>query len=445
MALQVRRGTNAERVTITPAEGELIYTTDTKVLYVGDGVTPGGTATVANTINSLLEDTTPQLGGTLDLNGNDITGIGNINVTGNITATGNINLGDQVGDIINIAGTISGPLLPDMDKEYNIGSPTSYWNDAFIGQLTVDSQITAERINANIIADDSTVVFDASTGTVAGSAITGDISANLISDPVGIDIFASNGTNRILLSGTDGTDARLQGNVTANTGSSTFNDVTINGTLTASLTGNVNGSLDGDVSGSLFANDSTLIIDAISATGVLKSLAVDTITPNFQAGVTVENADVNLARDADVPRMLLRRDETGALSEASSCGRIIWAKTENGVQTTVATMSVAEQQWNVVPSPGGTPDYTKTLRFHREGKLGINGTITAEPDANLHVTGTSKLDGAVEVAGTTGSLLLGRLTTAERDALTAVNGMIIYNSSVDKFQGYENGIWANLI
>lgn len=43
MALRLRRGTNAERLLITPVEGELIYTTDTKLLYVGDGSTVGGT------------------------------------------------------------------------------------------------------------------------------------------------------------------------------------------------------------------------------------------------------------------------------------------------------------------------------------------------------------------------------------------------------------------
>ena len=42
MALQLRRGTDADRLLITPAEGELIYTTDTKKLYVGDGTTLGG-------------------------------------------------------------------------------------------------------------------------------------------------------------------------------------------------------------------------------------------------------------------------------------------------------------------------------------------------------------------------------------------------------------------
>lgn len=42
MALLLRRGLDADRSGITPAEGELVYTTDTKKVYVGDGTTAGG-------------------------------------------------------------------------------------------------------------------------------------------------------------------------------------------------------------------------------------------------------------------------------------------------------------------------------------------------------------------------------------------------------------------
>ena len=43
MALRIRRGLNVVRAAqITPAEGELIYTTDTKKIFVGDGSTLGG-------------------------------------------------------------------------------------------------------------------------------------------------------------------------------------------------------------------------------------------------------------------------------------------------------------------------------------------------------------------------------------------------------------------
>jgi len=42
MALLLRRGLEADRLSIIPEEGELIYVTDTKLIYVGDGVTAGG-------------------------------------------------------------------------------------------------------------------------------------------------------------------------------------------------------------------------------------------------------------------------------------------------------------------------------------------------------------------------------------------------------------------
>ena len=43
MALQIRRGTDTQRQTATYASGEMVYTTDLKDLWVGDGVTAGGT------------------------------------------------------------------------------------------------------------------------------------------------------------------------------------------------------------------------------------------------------------------------------------------------------------------------------------------------------------------------------------------------------------------
>ena len=42
MGLQIRRGYESERLTITPADGEPIWTIDTEKLWIGDGVTVGG-------------------------------------------------------------------------------------------------------------------------------------------------------------------------------------------------------------------------------------------------------------------------------------------------------------------------------------------------------------------------------------------------------------------
>ncbi len=66
-----------------------------------------------------------------------------------------------------------------------------------------------------------------------------------------------------------------------------------------------------------------------------------------------------------------------------------------------------------------------TIRFATAGTEVATMTSSATVFAN-----------AVQVAS---------MTTTERNALTAANGMIIYNTTDNKFQGYENGSWANLI
>jgi hypothetical protein len=42
MAIKLRRGTNASRFSVVFEQGEIVYTTDTKKVYIGDGVTAGG-------------------------------------------------------------------------------------------------------------------------------------------------------------------------------------------------------------------------------------------------------------------------------------------------------------------------------------------------------------------------------------------------------------------
>jgi hypothetical protein len=68
------------------------------------------------------------------------------------------------------------------------------------------------------------------------------------------------------------------------------------------------------------------------------------------------------------------------------------------------------------------------------------GTPTLSSATNLDLSAAT----AVRVVGG-GSFRLPSLTTTERNALIAVNGDMIYNSTLNKFQGYENGAWGNLI
>ena len=56
--------------------------------YDSGGLTGGSPNNTFTGLEDLVEDTTPQLGGNLDLNSSDITGTGNIDITGNADLTG---------------------------------------------------------------------------------------------------------------------------------------------------------------------------------------------------------------------------------------------------------------------------------------------------------------------------------------------------------------------
>lgn len=67
------------------------------------------------------------------------------------------------------------------------------------------------------------------------------------------------------------------------------------------------------------------------------------------------------------------------------------------------------------------------------------------PAAGLFgAVGTPAASAVVELRSLTGALLLTRLTTAEIAALTPVNGMIVYNATTNRFQGYFAGAWGDL-
>jgi hypothetical protein len=181
MALRLRRGTEADRPLITPQQGEIIYVTDTKKIYVGDGATIGGVLVGP----TLLEESNPQLGGNLNLNGRNIVGTGNINITGNITATGNINLGDNPADNINVGGLINSSLTPAIDDSYNLGTINKQWANVWATQVNIDTTLA---VGSQIIklsggsGDSSLVLWDAETDTVTASNFVGDLTGSVFAD-----------------------------------------------------------------------------------------------------------------------------------------------------------------------------------------------------------------------------------------------------------------------
>lgn len=57
--------------------------------------------------------------------------------------------------------------------------------------------------------------------------------------------------------------------------------------------------------------------------------------------------------------------------------------------------------------------------------------------------GSAETSAALQINGTVGALLLSRMTETQRDALTPVNGMMIYNLTVSRLQKYQNDSWIS--
>ena len=78
------------------------------------------------------------------------------------------------------------------------------------------------------------------------------------------------------------------------------------------------------------------------------------------------------------------------------------------------------------------------------GAIGPNTGIIVDGSANVGIgTASPATSALLELASTIGALLVTRMTTTQKNALTPVNGMIVYDSTLGKFQGYEAGAWNN--
>ena len=250
----------------------------------------------AVSINNVVEDTSPQLGGNLDLNSNNITGTGNIDTTGEITIT-STDAGSSAGPIFNFVRDSASPA----DADY-LGQ-IKFKGDDDGGASTVYAKITGKIDDAsagtedgllefaNIKAGSQTIVarlksdkFQLLNSTdleVAGDAtITGNLTVNGTTTTIDTTNTVVSDTLIELANGTSGSPANDAGIVIERgssdnafigfdesedkfivgtgsfTGASTGNLTISTGTLVANLEGNVTGNVSGS-SGSTTGNAAT--------------------------------------------------------------------------------------------------------------------------------------------------------------------------------------------
>lgn len=188
MSLRIRRGTDAERSGVTFLEGELVYTTDTKKMFVGDGTTVGGIA-VDSTVGSInqMSDVNIvgiQTGQILQWDGSQFIAGDDQGDKESVTGADSTILVDATNSSINLDGTVKGHIIPDQNETYNLGSASKKFNDLFLsgttitlgtatisstgGEITLSQPINAEvKSSGNIDTNDNTI-----TNTAAGGNIT---------------------------------------------------------------------------------------------------------------------------------------------------------------------------------------------------------------------------------------------------------------------------------
>jgi hypothetical protein len=95
-----------------------------------------------------------------------------------------------------------------------------------------------------------------------------------------------------------------------------------------------------------------------------------------------------------------------------------------------------------------TPD--KKLLVDRIESLRESLTVVGDLIGSVFSDNSTRIIDGTDGSITAGSITadsfvqFGSLTSSERNALTAVNGMVIYNTTNNKFEGYQNGSWINL-
>lgn len=94
----------------------------------------------------------------------------------------------------------------------------------------------------------------------------------------------------------------------------------------------------------------------------------------------------------------------------------------------------------------GNWDRGAALNILQNRKIGIqtkipNRALTVAGDVAIGYTATPSAAAALEITSTTQGVLLPRMTTTQRDAITATAGLVIFNTTTTKMECYDGSTW----
>jgi hypothetical protein len=408
MPLQIRRGTTAQRLAITPLTGELIHDTTTGQLFVGNGTTVGGVTTTGISSEDAA-DAAASLFSTGSHSGitfayNDAAG--RIDATVTVAATGPFD-GDLIGSVFADNST----LLVDGTNGALVGPIATSGNSNF-GNNTVDGNIYIVRNTAL-------------TGRFQGMTFA---QHHETPDATNLTFYRTRGTSSTPTPVVDGDrlgDIVFLGSTSATTAATVSppNGAVISAFVEGSIlnTTNIPTKLRfATNNGTAFAGRAEL-----SATGIWK---IDSL--GALSGTTINVVDNNTITLGDV-----RLSQDGLSTINTNASLILSA---NG------TGSVDIESVRIVGSTITASSGTLTVTGNVTGDL--QGSVFADNSTRI-IDGTDGRITATSVTiGNTGYLQLPVYAddTARNAAITAPQaGMVIFNTTLTKFQGYTGSAWVD--
>ncbi len=415
MALRLRRGTDAERLLITPVEGELIYTTDTKLLYAGDGTTAGGTLVAgaggggSTTIAALTDTDVPSPTNNQVLTWNDGT---NKWIATTLPGVGTLEIND-LEDVLTTSPVAGETLVYD-----GVNFKNTPITDFFKEQ---------QNYKINIMGDDSTTIINTD-----NNRIQGDFYGSSNGNHVG-NVMDGPGTGIVL----DHTNAVLYGD----TQGFHKGDV-VNSTETKVLLDHITEVFHGTLNGNVFGEDSGVIVDALTSRVYASTLDTDVI--NATAVLTVKRiTDGALThrvegKNGNASLRLVAQSDGVAAGSGYSNSILLGTAGSDGSKNTTALYASENILYLTQDSTGGLSTEAKYITYDSTSGTGKLGIGTYSPSEVLDVAGNIKASGAMQPGV--------YADNAARDAAitTPTAGMMVFNSTGTKFQGYTGSAWVDL-